>query len=713
MVLQCIQKMIKDGRISQPIADELITHINKGKNLDDALKETKLKFTTESSTRMKQLTEMQTKFSKETPELSKDKQIQVRLSPLAGKGSKVDNVEFRTKSHMMDILKGNHETIAKLRNKLFNNPLKSQWLKDAIKTVYDGVERSKESSEIANMIKTVTKDVDARVGRTEPVNLINNDIEKIAGTSREQFIQDVKPLVNNSEEDIGKAYDNVTKSNTSDTTPEQNQLDFSNADNLLEYAGKYGNDVWSSFMNNLQKDAHTLAINDIFGSNRNLNKMINALSKEGRNKANNILGELDGSLNRSVTNGNFTKVSKGLRSVTSLSMLGSAALSAVSDMATILATAHYNGLPLIKTTIDMVSSLGKNKANEEWLSRQGMIAENLIDDVMGASRYDQYAGTDILSIANDKMFRVTGLTHWTNSMKNMWKRSYIEHLQTMPKQFSNIKGQTKKLMDTYGITSKDWKAYQETKNIGEMDPAVAHKFRRLINEESNYAVVEPNANVLSIMHQGTQQGTVTGELARHSGQFKSFMVATYMTHMYRALKIGTPKDRLSYATSLLAFSLPVGALVTALKDVTKGNDPTSRDYTKGKSWVDMITNSGFGGPALEMLMSSVQQGKSDKAASSLFLPASLSIVNNVFTKPVSYWIKNPEDFRTAFSTELKGIALSTPGRNMWEIQLVVNKLGRDMLLTIDPGYAKVFRKSDQWKKKNQKETGVEPINFGL
>ncbi|EOZ8311753.1 hypothetical protein ACUODG_005927, partial [Pseudomonas aeruginosa] len=148
--------------------------------------------------------------------------------------------------------------------------------------------------------------------------------------------------------------------------------------------------------------------------------------------------------------------------------------------------------------------------------------------------------------------------------------------------------------------------------IRETRQDLERSLRAYINDRVTYAVLEPDARTRSIMNQGTQPGTVPGDLLRFVTQFKSFPAAymqkTLGRELYgrgytpaglgenfrggrdliRALRNGNG-ERLALA-QLVLWTTAFGYLSMASKDVAKGREPRNPDDYK--TWVAAMAQGG-------------------------------------------------------------------------------------------------------------------------
>jgi hypothetical protein len=102
-------------------------------------------------------------------------------------------------------------------------------------------------------------------------------------------------------------------------------------------------------------------------------------------------------------------------------------------------------------------------------------------------------------------------------------------------------------------------------------------WRNVLVDQAMHGTPEPDASVRSIMNQGLQKGTATGEIIRFIGQFKSFPVSIWKKVVGRELKSYGPDDSgLSRFTGLganLILATMFGYIAMSVKDMLKGRSP--------------------------------------------------------------------------------------------------------------------------------------------
>lgn len=96
-----------------------------------------------------------------------------------------------------------------------------------------------------------------------------------------------------------------------------------------------------------------------------------------------------------------------------------------------------------------------------------------------------------------------------------------------------------------------------------------------IQDESEFAVVNPDLFTRTIQQGSTTKGTASGELWRSMMLFKSFPIAMISRHWARMLNDETMRagQRMAYGVTMMVSSLVLGYLAMSMKDIAKGKDP--------------------------------------------------------------------------------------------------------------------------------------------
>ena len=238
-------------------------------------------------------------------------------------------------------------------------------------------------------------------------------------------------------------------------------------------------------------------------------------------------------------------------------------------------------------------------------------------------------------------FKLNGLTPWTENLKQSWliATSHILAERT-GRNFADLGGTTRTALEWYGIDSDMWDVlrhavmtaddggrymvpeairtipdsvvadYVRAKGL-EVTPRALEEARSdirstyhtfLINE-MNAAVIEPGAKSRATLFQGTQRGTVPGEVARFVGQFKMFPIAVLQLATGREIygrgfkSVGdfVLHGRSAYGSmvSFMVATTMLGYVAMTIKDLLRGKNP--RDPSDPKTFAAAFVQGGGAG----------------------------------------------------------------------------------------------------------------------
>jgi len=362
--------------------------------------------------------------------------------------------------------------------------------------------------------------------------------------------------------------------------------------------------------------------------------------RESRGAIMNLLAQVDGSVNvpGSVS---AAKVGAILRAWQSMAKLGGALISSVSDLAGYAAELRYSqGKNLFSGVLDGITALTKGRATGEQaeiLQSLGVFHESVAGSI--SARFDNpdlVAGK--MAAAMQHFFRLNGLTWWTESLRDgagLQHASYMASQST--KAFNDIDPELKRLLGLYNVNEGKWEimrlalsqiedgrkymnpealrtvprsaleAYISSIGRTVSDTSVqnliddlSQTMRVMTIDRAHLAVLEPNARVRAFMLRGTKPGTVSGEILRYIGQFKSFSIAMVQMVLGREvygrgydtvgeyLRKGRG-DMVGLAT-MVGMYAALGYAAMSIKDLIKGREP--RDPTDPKTVIAAFAQGG-------------------------------------------------------------------------------------------------------------------------
>ena len=408
------------------------------------------------------------------------------------------------------------------------------------------------------------------------------------------------------------------------------------------------------------------------------------------------------------------------RNVQTAAKLGSAVVSSVTDLGTLAITAGYNGLPYWQLVKD-IGRAGTSDARE-WMASHGMIAESVADSLNRWS--GDHLGHGWSGKLASSTLRWSLLNAWTDALRQGFTLSMNAGLAKMTRQawdaapgagpVANALSSFDRLrLERAGITADDWATLQAVplaqwrgrdmltpqaiKDAGR--PDLAAKVFAFINDEAEFAVLNPDMATRAVATMGGQQaGTWGGEIARTTMQFKSFPIAMITRHWRRMLE-GTQgtdgpvaANRYAYAMALAVTTMGLGAIATQAKQILAGKDPIEMDGDHaGRFWSRAAMQGGGLSIMGDLFLTDPTASYGDQAAN-----LAKNIVGPTVGSAADLLIKNlagniweaSAGKDTHWQAELASWAKSnTPGASVWWVKPAIehgflNALNESM----SPGY---------------------------
>lgn len=326
------------------------------------------------------------------------------------------------------------------------------------------------------------------------------------------------------------------------------------------------------------------------------------------------------------------QISSGLRAWQSMSKLGGAVVSSITDIPTYASEVRYRGESLLSGMGDALSGLANGRGTAEQkqvLSSLGVFFESMTHGIAGRfSAEDNIPGKT--SKLMQQFFKWNGLTWWTETLRSSAALSTSHFLaQNVDRGWSGLSDELRNMLSLYNIDEGKWDiirsgATQEAdgrmyvtpeglrtvsqqslenyiESVGRTvnDASVANlrddlgsAIRNLVIDRSQYAVLEPDARTKAFFLRGSKPGTVLGELARFIAQFKSFPTAMIQKVWGREIYgrgydslpdyLRRGKGDMLGMVHLMLWTTIFGYAAMSIKDMLKGKTP--RDPLSPASW---------------------------------------------------------------------------------------------------------------------------------
>ncbi|TCT34653.1 hypothetical protein [Martelella mediterranea] len=516
-------------------------------------------------------------------------------------------------------------------------------------------------------------------------------------------------------------------------------LVFRDADNWLEYQRLYGGggDAFGSMMGHINMIAKDIAAMEILGPNPNgtINWLKQAVEKQAAEKAagrparfagkperagdraasitkkiDAVWGSMRGTLQTPI-NGRWAAGMAATRSLITASVLGSATISAISDVGTTMISRKFAGINARGAFSDIIKAFGKTSR------REAVAAGLILDDAMHVFHAQaRYVGTldgpGWSSFIADRVLSLSGLTPWSQAGRHAFGLAFMRTVsEHAGKNYDALPEALRNTMKRYGILSRDWDLIRKTKKhdmggatiirpnemLDAGDNRISERYLEMIQSETEFAIPSGSHRSKVALVDENRPGTFIGEVLRSFAQFKSFGAVFMLLHgkrIHHMLVGDNPSKGAAYAGSLLISTTLFGAMAYQLKQMAAGRDP--QDMKDPSFWGAAMLQGGGLGIYGDFLFSNVNRyggGFSTTLAGPVVERA-----NNLWnlTAGNAIQLANGED--TKFGRELNRFMRSnTPGSTIWYLRLGWERIVFDQLqYLMDPEANKAFKRKQRF-----------------
>lgn len=323
--------------------------------------------------------------------------------------------------------------------------------------------------------------------------------------------------------------------------------------------------------------------------------------------------------------------------------LGSASITAITDVGTTALTALYNGMPVVKTMMNELRTLNPaNPADRRQALRAGLGihqflgsmnrwgVDGLTRDAQVSSRIARYAQGAAAGV-----MKLSGMNALTRAGQQAFGTVMMDSLGSLTRGARTLDALARgsggdarlaRRLQSYGITDADFRVWQLAQpedwrgmgdtvltaqsiyRLSDQDLAglaaqhgitptqlrerAATRLMAVVGSETNMAVVEPGARERAALYGGFGQrrGNLATELYRSALQFKSFPIAMMMRHGQRAMGQQTGWGKAGYVAGLVGLTSVLGGLAMQVNEIASGRDP--RDMSDPMFWGQAILKGG-------------------------------------------------------------------------------------------------------------------------
>ncbi|MER8380715.1 hypothetical protein [Mesorhizobium sp. M1399] len=518
-------------------------------------------------------------------------------------------------------------------------------------------------------------------------------------------------------------------------------LVFKDPESWLQYQKDFGGggDIFSAMMGHINMMTRDIAAMEILGPNPSgsIEWMKQAIMKEAENiaagkpgrlggaRATNALDKARGAQKRidavwgSIRGALETPVSSkwanafaAARSLITSSVLGSAALSSVSDVGTSIIARRFAGLPASNAVTDIVK--GFSTYTERQAVQAGLILDAAVHVFHAQARYvGTLGGPEWASYLADRVLTLSGLTPWTQAAKHAFGLAFqVEAANHVGAALADMPDGLQRTFRRWGFTDRQWDLMRQAEifdghmlrpaEIAErIDPRLAERYLEMIQAETEYAVPNGSHRSRTVALSENQPGTLAGELARSVFQFKSFGAVFVLLHGMRwhgMIAGGEYASGAAYAGSLLLSTTLFGAVGLQLKQMAAGREP--RDPRSLEFWGASLLQGGGLGIYGDFLFANVNRfggGLSTTLGGPL-----IDRANDFWNLTAGNVIQLASGEKTHFGRELVKFARGNiPGGNIWYLKLAFERTVLDQLQFLaDPEANKAFKRQQQYWQRN-------------
>lgn len=554
-------------------------------------------------------------------------------------------------------------------------------------------------------------------------------------------------------------------------------LHWKNADAWLEMQQKYGAlpfvDLIDSHIDTMAKN---IALVEKFGSNPNRAFEILAQEAKRIDGANGIKTNVltdgirrattmyDVFANREMNQGSEALNAFGVayRAWNVSTMLGSALLASLSDIAPMIKLARMHNLSTAKLMGNLVRELNPFNPKDRELSFSMGIAVDEITSSLGrfatedlTNVYDRASQlARISNTASSTIMRASLLNAWTRATKSAWSKLLMNKYANLPKEkkWGQLDAEDQAFLTSVGLDERTWEVMglaeplkdgagnplmttQSILNISddllkhlgnptEIKNQAVKKYFSHVLDEQGMAVIESGLRERTKLFGKTHGGSLTGFMARGMMQFKSFPVTFLMRHGTRALRDGTLSTTpYTYMIPLAMGMSAMGALSLQLGEIANGNNPLPMwDDDDPDVALSFMTKSMMKGGGMTLLGDIVAAGADTSGRDGrdfLLGPMGGDMVKIAqLTSGTANQILNGKDV-TSKTNQMYMLAKSKiPGQNLWYAKTVMNRLMFDDLQNmIAPDYQEKYKRKmqkqgrSQWWESGEGLEGLNSIDF--
>ena len=393
-------------------------------------------------------------------------------------------------------------------------------------------------------------------------------------------------------------------------------------------------------------------------------------------------------------------VFSGYRAFATSTKLGSALLSATSDLAFQFSRRSFNGLSN-RTLLPQYVKLMRpgSLASQRLAVRRGLIADQWSGQTASQSRYlGQELTGEIPRRLAEGTLRLSILARHTQALRWVYgMETLATYTEAAAHSMAALHPKLARALQRYGIGAGDWDRLRSARmdvdggvewisphNLGDDD--LASRFMAMVHEETDLAV--PVADLTTrAMFSKIERGTWVGEIIRSAALFKSFGISVMVTQSREIMAMGAVDGgafAARYAGGLMIGTTLMGAAAIQLKEVANGKDPRPMD---GEAFWGAAMLQGGGWGIFGDFLNATQNRIGGGLAQSLSGP----MVSDIQGIANVAFAQHPE---RSIVREAKGFL---PGNNLWYTRLAFDRMMADQIEeAVNPDYRNSWKRMDRY-----------------
>ncbi|GGH36389.1 hypothetical protein SAMN05444007_108257 [Cribrihabitans marinus] len=589
------------------------------------------------------------------------------IERIEGGGFKGESVQSLSEAYIRSVNAGLNDVLPEVRRNLIGNNRKPALLRDIVRELHGDASGSEMAAALAEKVRHQQKRMrqmfnahGGDIGEIDDYGLAHShDAVRLRKAGFEAWAEKAAPLLDwhrmidkrsdqpfaaapgqrpdpvREREHLAQLYENIVTEGWNTREPsmamggkalynrraDPRHMHFRNGSAWMEYNEAFGrSDPFTAMIGQLHGMARDVAMMRVLGPNPKLGleyatqvakkRAISAqdfdlggrVDKAGK-LAQTMLGHIDGSANEVYSEG-WARFFSSTRQVLTSIQLGSAALSAVTDLQTMRVASSAMGLNPNNVMARQVQLLASS-ATRETARRMGYVADTLAQAGSAAARYTgEIVSGEFAERLTGFTMRASGLAHWTDVNRIAFQMEFAGYMaENAARGFDQIEPPLRRLFEERGITARDWDLLRAPDTLFNTDTGadflspfhwlehqsslpraeaegLAMRLQMAIEEQMEFAVPSATVEGRARMIGSSEAGTFFGELLRSTAMYKSFSVSLTLNQYRRFMALPSPMSRAVYAARMITGLTILGGVAVQLKELSKGNDPRPMDNMK-------------------------------------------------------------------------------------------------------------------------------------